>query len=74
MLDAYQVPYPKFRGAVDVMWNLNVQYRRPAAHMATLTEQQWLDVYSEVVVGRSLLGEVVDLLRTPANMPPTSDV
>jgi hypothetical protein len=46
VLDAYQVPYPKFRNAVDVMWNLNVQYRRPAAHKATLNEQQWPGVYS----------------------------
>lgn len=69
VLDASQIPYPRLRAAVDVMWNLNVDYRRPAAHKATLSEQQWLDVYGEVVVGQALLGEVVDLLCSSGDCP-----
>lgn len=63
VLDGYRVPYPTFRATVDLLRHLNVEYRRPAAHKEVLSEQQWLNVYGEVVVGRALMGEVVDFLR-----------
>jgi len=66
VLDGYDVSYARFEVVLDVMVTLNVDYRRPAAHKAALSEQQWLEVYSTVVVGKALLSEVVDLLHDTA--------
>lgn len=76
VIDADQISYARLRATVDQMNYLNVHFRRPAAHKEILSEQQWLDVYSKVVVGGALLCEVVDLLLNPgegrASTSPTS--